>query len=122
MGFYLMGWVFLFLLTALYKSVSVTGCFPQNDPSASGRKRAEQHPKNVMIIGAGAAGRTLLREYTTSQYVTEAVRCFIDDNSDKWGRYLEGVPIVGGRDKIQAMAAKCVTFKKSSLPSQGLNL
>ena len=59
-----------------------------------------------MIIGAGAAGRTLLREFTTSSYIQDAVCCFIDDNKEKWGRYLEGVPIVGGREKIQAMAQK----------------
>ncbi|MBB5265395.1 FlaA1/EpsC-like NDP-sugar epimerase [Catenibacillus scindens] len=103
MGFYLMGWVFLFLLTAFIR-ISYRLFRRMTHQHQAGKE--QKHPKNVMIIGAGAAGRTLLREYTTSQYVTEAVRCFIDDNSDKWGRYLEGVPIVGGRDKIQAMAAK----------------
>ena len=26
--------------------------------------------------------------------------CIIDDNPNKWNRYLDGVPIVGGRDEI----------------------
>lgn len=28
--------------------------------------------------------------------------CIIDDNPNKWGRYIEGVPIVGGRDDIMS--------------------
>lgn len=30
----------------------------------------------------------------------DIVCCIIDDNPNKWGRYIEGVPIVGGRDDI----------------------
>lgn len=103
MGFYLMGWVFLFLLTAF---IRISYRLLRRILHQHSGNKVAKHPKNVMIIGAGAAGRTLLREYVTSQFVTESVRCFIDDNKGKWGRYLEGVPIVGGRDKIQAVAAQ----------------
>ena len=32
--------------------------------------------------------------------------CIIDDNSNKWGRFIEGVPIVGGREDILVNAKK----------------
>ncbi|MBP5288979.1 MAG: polysaccharide biosynthesis protein [Clostridia bacterium] len=59
----------------------------------------------VMIIGAGEAGRLLVRELNGSDKVNAKVACIIDDNPAKRGHFLEGVPIVGGRDEI-ALAAK----------------
>ena len=56
--------------------------------------------KNVMIIGAGDAGRTLANEFVNSEYVRDHVACVIDDNSAKWGKRLCGVPIIGGRNEI----------------------
>lgn len=56
--------------------------------------------KNTMLIGAGAAGRTILRELKNSQDSDTQVCCIIDDNCNKWGRFLEDVPIVGGREQI----------------------
>lgn len=55
---------------------------------------------NVMIIGAGAAGKTILREMRNSQGMSGKACCVIDDNPNKWDRTMEGVPIVGGRDSI----------------------
>lgn len=101
MGFYLMGWVFLFLITAF---IRVSYRLLRRFLNMSNKERHQL--KNVMIIGAGAAGRTLLREYHTSEHIEDNVRCFIDDNKAKWGRYLEGVPIVGGREKIQETIVK----------------
>ena len=54
----------------------------------------------IMIIGAGEAGRMLAREILTSRYLNAKIYCAIDDNKWKWGKYIEGVPIVGGRDSI----------------------
>ena len=59
--------------------------------------------KNIMIIGAGDAGRALANEFVNSEYVRDNVVCVIDDNSNKWGKRLCGVPIVGGRDAIPEM-------------------
>ena len=56
--------------------------------------------ENVMIIGAGEAGRALVTEFETSAYVHNRVVCIIDDNPHKHGRRLGGIPIVGGREKI----------------------
>ncbi len=55
---------------------------------------------NVMLIGAGAAANTILKEIESSQYVNLHVKCIIDDHAGCHGKLLRGVPIVGGRDKI----------------------
>ncbi|HQC35694.1 MAG TPA: nucleoside-diphosphate sugar epimerase/dehydratase [Bacillota bacterium] len=55
---------------------------------------------NVMIIGAGQAGRMLIREYQNSERIKADVRCLIDDDRSMWGSYIEGVKIVGGREEI----------------------
>lgn len=57
--------------------------------------------KNVMLIGAGAAANAILKEIEVSQYINLRVKCIIDDHEGCHGKLLRGVPIVGGRDKIQ---------------------
>ena len=61
---------------------------------------------NCMLIGAGSAGQMILREIRLSKEINEKVRCIIDDNPNKWNRYIESVPIVGGRDDILACVEK----------------
>lgn len=56
--------------------------------------------QNYMIVGAGASGNAILQEIQSSKYLSMRVACFIDDNPGCQGKYLRGVPIVGGRDKI----------------------
>lgn len=64
--------------------------------------KAEQKlaASRVMLIGAGAAGQMILRDLHSALEINECVCCIIDDNSNKWGRYIDGVPIVGGRNDI----------------------
>ena len=59
-----------------------------------------------MIIGAGEAGRALLREIINRDKLDYKVVCLIDDNPSKKGRLLEGVPIVGDRDQIPEAVKK----------------
>lgn len=54
----------------------------------------------VMLIGAGSAGQFILRDLHKSKDTDTQVCCIIDDNQSKWGRFIDGVPIVGGRDEI----------------------
>ena len=56
--------------------------------------------RNVMLIGAGEAGQMLLRDLNRSDESNERVCCIIDDNKNLWGRFIDGVPVVGGRDEI----------------------
>lgn len=60
----------------------------------------------VMIIGAGSAGQALIKEMINSNKIHTQVVCIIDDNPDKNGRVLEGIPIVGNRYTIPEMVRK----------------
>ena len=70
----------------------------------SKRKKEEEiaKAKKVLLIGGGKAGQIILRDIKTAQELKDIVCCIIDDNPNKWGRYIEGVPIVGGRDDIMS--------------------
>ncbi len=67
---------------------------------------ADSPAKRVMIIGAGAAGRIVVRELQQSDKTNTIPVCIIDDNPNKWNRYVEGVPVVGGREMISAYAQR----------------
>ena len=54
----------------------------------------------VMVIGAGEAANVIIKEITTSNFSTMKIKCIIDDDKGKWGKYIQGVRVVGGRDKI----------------------
>ncbi len=71
-----------------------------------GRKNTDIRQKRVMIIGAGEAGQMILRDIKNSKEVNKKVCCFIDDNQNKWGRYIDNVPVFGGRDSIMEAVKK----------------
>lgn len=56
--------------------------------------------KNVMLIGAGDAGRALAQEFANSNFIRDHLTCVIDDNPVKVGKRLCGIPIVGTRAEI----------------------
>ena len=67
-----------------------------------------QNRKNgtrVMIIGAGDAGNTVIKEIVNSSFSTMTIKCIIDDDEHKWGRFIQGIKIVGGRERIVEYAA-----------------
>ena len=69
----------------------------------SNRFRNHENAKSahrVLLIGAGEAGQMLLRSVLRDPSSSDKVICIIDDNRNKWNRYIEGIPIVGGRDDI----------------------
>jgi FlaA1/EpsC-like NDP-sugar epimerase len=63
-------------------------------------KEDKTYLRRVMIIGAGEAGRMILRDIKNSHVVEEKVYCLIDDDINKWNRYIDGVPVVGGTESI----------------------
>ena len=71
-----------------------------------GRRNEEAREKKVMLIGAGKAGQMLLRDIKGTKEINEKVVCFIDDNPNKWDRYIDNVPIFGGREKIMEAVKK----------------
>ncbi len=102
-SYYILGWILSFVSTVVIRFSrrtlkSVSHLFSSLHHSSN--------DESIMIIGAGLAGRMLLREYNESDKINGKVACFIDDNPEKAGCRLDGVPIVGGRDKIIQSASK----------------
>lgn len=64
------------------------------------------YEKRVMLIGAGSAGQMIFRDIKHAKETSERVYCFIDDNPNKWGRYIDDVPVFGGRENIMEAVAK----------------
>ncbi len=102
-SFYFVGWGLTFAATA---AIRMTYRLLRRWHIRSEVAEDAGEPKNIMIIGAGGAGQVLLREYRTSYYLTDKVCVLIDDNKSKWGKYLDGVNIAGGRDKIMENVEK----------------
>ena len=71
-----------------------------------GKKKEHGYEKRVMLIGAGAAGQMIFRDIRSVVETNERVYCFIDDNQNKWGRYIDNVPVFGGRESIMEAVAK----------------
>ena len=69
-------------------------------------RRGSAGTKRVMLIGAGAAGQMILRDLNRSYSDSDRICCIIDDNPNKWNRYMEGVPVVGGRNDIFSSVKK----------------
>ena len=69
-------------------------------------KNSGKH-KRIMLVGAGEAGQMILHSIQQRHRDTGMrVCCIIDDNSNKWGRYISGVPVVGGRESILTEAKR----------------
>jgi len=95
--YYIIGFFFQYLFTVL---VRFTYRFILLERGK--RRKAEQNAlaSRVMLIGAGTAGQMLLRDLHRAKDSTNRVLCIIDDDENKWGRFIDGVPIVGGREQI----------------------
>ena len=70
------------------------------------KKQTGENVRNAMVIGAGAAGQIIIKELKNSSETRAVPCCIIDDNSNKWGRFMYNVPIVGGRDSIMENVKK----------------
>lgn len=70
------------------------------------KQTAKKIRRRTMIIGAGQAAYMAIREFQTNAGSENEVICLIDDNHAKWGSYISGIPIVGGRDKIADAAVE----------------
>lgn len=80
--------------------------------------RSQKGKTNVMIIGAGSAGNILIREMMTSTHLNQVVRCIIDDDPEKIGRYIRGIRVVGNRSVISEYVKKCkIDFIVIAMPS-----
>ena len=70
------------------------------------RRYSEKSGGRIMIVGAGTAGSVILKELETSRFAHGKVICFADDDKNKIGKFLNGVPIAGNRYDILQLAEK----------------
>ena len=70
------------------------------------KKKNVENISNVMIVGAGAAGKKIAREIITSRETKKKVVCFIDDNPSKKGLLLNNIAIYGNRNLIKEAVRK----------------
>lgn len=101
LSYYLLGAVFqgILLIGIRFSYRFLKMLRNRNEPMQPGAKR-------VMLIGAGNSGQMILKDMSRAAEIKDKVVCIIDDNKNKWGRYLNGIPIVGGREEILSAAAK----------------
>lgn len=71
-----------------------------------GRKRDAAVKKRIMIVGGGQAGTLLIKELNSSEKAPGIPICIIDDDRNKNGKYINGVPIRGTREEIPELAEK----------------
>ncbi len=66
----------------------------------------EQKGKRLLIVGAGDAGEIALRELKANPQLGYIPVGFIDDDSQKWGRCIHGVKILGSRARLSVVVKK----------------
>lgn len=67
-------------------------------------QRQRKECVNVMIVGAGNAGNMIIKEIVTSEHIQKKIKYIIDDDRTKWGSYIHGMKVVGGRQLIPLLA------------------
>lgn len=103
-SYYVLGYAISFCMTTAIRFSYRLIRYLHRFESHRGHEKKQEN--RVMIIGAGSAGQILIRDLQHSPWLATKACCVIDDNPYKHGRYIEGVPIVGGRDYIPTAAKK----------------
>lgn len=68
--------------------------------------RPANRAKRIVIYGAGKAGATLLSEIRNNPRLGYDVRGFIDDDQQKVGQMIQGIPVLGAGSDLTAIASK----------------
>lgn len=101
-AYYFMGFIIAFcLFTGVRFSLRIYHYYEKLQQM---RHEVMTQEDRIMIIGGGVAGQTLIKELIRSNKIHTKVCCIIDDDPTKLHRMLEGIPIVGNRNDILAMA------------------
>jgi FlaA1/EpsC-like NDP-sugar epimerase len=62
--------------------------------------------KNALIVGAGKAGEMLVRDLLREQSGPYYPVAFVDDNSNKIGKEIHGIPVTGACDELPGIVTK----------------
>lgn len=72
------------------------------------RRKPDTHMKRLLIIGAGDAGEKMLREINENPQMHYQVVGFLDDDPQKHGMHIHGVPVLGSVPDIRRLALRNV--------------
>lgn len=93
LAYYVFGGILQFLITTSirysYRFIRLLRSYRKN----------QAYPR-ILLIGAGSAGQMILRDINKGAGNGGKVVAIIDDDKNKWNRFIDGVKIVGGRDDI----------------------
>jgi len=70
------------------------------------RASQRQHGSRVVIVGSGEAGLSVLKEIALDPDSPFRPVALADDDPNKWGRSLYGVPVLGGTHNLAKVAAQ----------------
>ncbi|SHE36297.1 NDP-sugar epimerase, includes UDP-GlcNAc-inverting 4,6-dehydratase FlaA1 and capsular polysaccharide biosynthesis protein EpsC [Desulfacinum infernum DSM 9756] len=73
---------------------------------AGGSPGKRKSPRRVLVVGAGSAGEKLVREIQDNPGLSYRIVGFVDDDHQKWGRRLHGIPVLGGVHDLSHIAQK----------------
>ncbi|MDR3631871.1 MAG: nucleoside-diphosphate sugar epimerase/dehydratase [Desulfocapsaceae bacterium] len=97
--------VFTFLLICLHRGA--IRYLLQNKDAISMASRSEtRKKKRLLLIGAGTAAEKVIREITDNASVFYEVVGLVDDNPNKHGLKIHGIPVVGGVDRLRECIAR----------------
>ena len=101
---FFMDGVFTFLFLCMHRGA--IRYFLQNDKFSHmwTNKEAITRKKRLLIIGAGAASEKVIREIQDNQDVPYQVVGLVDDDAQKQGLRIHGIPIIGSSAELQECA------------------
>lgn len=74
--------------------------------TAGSRRKEDKETKRILIIGAGYAGATVIRDIQNGRYGNATAVAILDDDPSRQRSSLSRVPVVGGTDAVAETAEK----------------
>ena len=71
--------------------------------TAGSRRKEDRETKRVLIIGAGYAGSTVIRDIQNGRYGNSTAVAILDDDPAREHSFISRVPVVGGTDAVADM-------------------
>ena len=92
----------VFVIDAVLTLIFISGsrlivrlCLSSNYSLNTFNKNSEEKGRRLLIIGAGDAGEKMLREIRDNARMKYEIVGFLDDDPDKTGKLIHGVPVLG---------------------------
>ena len=94
---YFIQWVITFFLVAASRYLI-------RYRTAGSRRKGDKETKRILIIGAGYAGATVIRDIQNGRYGNATAVAVLDDDPSRQHSSLSRVPVVGGTDAVAETA------------------